>query len=29
MGAQDFAWSALVLELLEADNASAGIPAGG
>jgi hypothetical protein len=27
MGAQDFAWSALALELLDPSNASAGIPA--
>jgi hypothetical protein len=27
MGAQDFAWSALALELLDPANASAGVPA--
>jgi GH15 family glucan-1,4-alpha-glucosidase len=26
MGAQDFAWSALALELLDPDNASVGVP---
>jgi hypothetical protein len=28
MGAQEFAWSALALELLDPANASAGVPAG-
>ena len=28
MGAEDFAWSALALELLDPSNASAGVPAG-
>jgi hypothetical protein len=28
MGAEDFAWSALALELLDPDNATAGLPAG-
>jgi hypothetical protein len=29
MGAEDFAWSALALEMLDPDNASAGLPASG